>query len=150
MIIFDLACCQDHRFEGWFQSAAAYEEQLEDGMISCPHCASTDIRRLPSAVHLAKPGNSEHPAEVPKKAGTTPAGGDNDILAAYRALMAAIIANSEDVGSDFAEEARKIHYLEAPQRSIRGEASAEEYEMLRDDGIEVLLLPTLKKEGFEH
>jgi hypothetical protein len=41
------------------------------------------------------------------------------------------------MSAHFAEEARKIHYLEAPERSIRGEASAEEYEALREEGIEV-------------
>jgi hypothetical protein len=54
------------------------------------------------------------------------------------------LANCEDVGADFAEEARRIHYVEAPERSIRGEASAEEYEALRDEGIEVFRLARLK------
>jgi hypothetical protein len=144
MIIFDLACSQDHPFEGWFQSAAAYEQQLEDGMISCPHCGSADVRRLPSAVHVGKA------APAPAPAAEAAPVSESDVLAAYQKLMSFIIANSEDVGSDFAEEARKIHYMEAPARSIRGEASTEEYEMLRDDGIEVLMLPTIKKESFEH
>ncbi len=144
MIIFDLACAQDHPFEGWFQSSATYDQQLESEMISCPHCGSTEIRRLPSAVHLAKPANTPAPTgEV------VPVNSEAQLLSAYRQLMSVIIANSEDVGSDFAEEARRIHFMEAPARSIRGEASAEEYETLRDDGIEVLLLPTIKK-GLEH
>lgn len=141
MIIFDLSCKQNHRFEGWFQSQTAYDRQLESGLISCPHCGSKDIRRVPSAVHLARPATD--PATLPDRpvANTLPG-----ILAAYRQLMSAILANSDDVGKDFAREARKIHYMEAPQRSIRGEASAEEYEDLREEGIEVLRLPVLKKE----
>ena len=65
-------------------------------------------------------------------------------LAAFRQLTEVLLANCEDVGADFAEEARRIHYVEAPERSIRGEASAEEYEALLEEGIEVFRLARLK------
>ncbi len=140
MIIFDLSCDQDHPFEGWFQSQANYDSQHESGLISCPRCGSTQIRRVPSAVHLAKPANTpESTNELPQI--NTQSG----MLAAYQQLMSVIVANSEDVGKDFALEARKIHYMEAPLRSIRGEASVDDYEALRDEGIEVLRLPGIKK-----
>ena len=140
MIIFDLSCEHQHPFEGWFESSANYDSQHERGLISCPHCGSTRIRRVPSAVHLAKP------ASPPETTGTASAVGTRTgMLAAYQQLVSAIVANSEDVGADFADEARKIHYMEAPQRSIRGEASADDYETLRDEGIDVLRLPKIKK-----
>ena len=69
-----------------------------------------------------------------------------DIRTAFQQLMSAILSNSEDVGKGFANEARKIHYMEAPIRAIRGEASFDDYESLREEGIDVLLLPTIKKE----
>jgi hypothetical protein len=51
------------------------------------------------------------------------------------------MGRSEDVGSSFAEEARKIHYKEAPERSIRGQTTLDEAEALRDEGIEVMAVP---------
>jgi hypothetical protein len=142
MIIFDLACMQDHPFEGWFQSQQDYDGQLARGLVACPHCGSTEVRRVPSVVHLAKPANGPAPlASAPLI--DTQAG----MLAAYRQLMSAMIANSEDVGKSFAAEARKIHYHEAPERSIRGEASSDDYEALREEGIEVFPLPKLKGEN---
>ena len=60
--------------------------------------------------------------------------------------MSLIASNCEDVGNDFAQEARKMHYMEAPLRSIRGKASDQDYEGLREEGIEVLRLPSVKKE----
>ena len=69
------------------------------------------------------------------------------MLAAYQQLVSLIVANSEDVGNDFAQEARKIHYMEAPSRSIRGEATADDYESLREEGIEILRVPIVKKEN---
>lgn len=140
MIIFDLACPHGHPFEGWFNSAADYDSQLARGLVCCPHCGSSEIRRLPSAVHLAKPANTP---VIDKAAKIDTQGG---MLAAYQQLLAVIVANSEDVGKDFASEARKIHYMEAPPRSIRGQASAEDYEVLREEGIDVLCLPTFNKD----
>jgi len=56
-------------------------------------------------------------------------------------LIEHVIANTEDVGTAFPEEARKIHYKEAPERKIRGSASSDEVHELRDEGIEVVALP---------
>lgn len=143
MIIFDLACQHDHRFEGWFQSREDFDSQLDSGLIACPHCGLLAIRRVPSAVHLG--GSAPAPDVAATPAPTTPvidmrAGA----LAAFRQLTEVLLANCEDVGADFAEEARRIHYVEAPERSIRGEASAEEYESLLEEGIEVFRLARLK------
>lgn len=155
MIIFDLSCKQEHPFEGWFQSPSSYDSQLEAGLISCPHCGSTEIRRVPSVVHMSKQAklpqstHSSDPAgqvTTPGRSAGLPATRTQaEMFAAFEQLMSSIVSNSEDVGENFAEEARKIHYLEAPLRSILGEASDEEYESLLDEGIEVLRLPIIKK-----
>jgi hypothetical protein len=142
MIIFDLSCQHGHRFEDWFQSSEAFEAQCKKGLVSCPVCGSTGIRRVPSAIHLARTSGeaAQPPANV---AVLNPRG---ELLDAYRKLVAALMTNSEDVGKEFAREARRIHYLEAPERSIRGQASNEEFEALRDEGIDVLRLAVINKE----
>jgi hypothetical protein len=141
MIIFDLACQHEHCFEAWFQSQTSYDNQLSAGLISCPHCGSSLIRRIPSAIHLAKPARSSVMTDE-----STVFASQIGMLAAVQQLVSAIVSNSEDVGKDFAQEARKIHYMEIPSRAIRGEASADDYASLREEGIEVLRLPILKKE----
>ena len=141
MIIFDLACSNGHHFEGWFQSADAFDAQLAGGLVSCPACGSGEIRRVPSAVHLSKaPEAAPPPAAAPA---VNPRG---EWWSAYRKLVAAIMAHSEDVGTEFADEARKIHYFEAPSRPIRGQTSEQEFESLREEGIEVSRLPVMKNE----
>lgn len=148
MIIFDLACQHDHQFEGWFQSREDFDSQLVHGQIACPHCASLEIRRVPSAVHLTLP---KEPAAVPVKQPSIPALPIDmraDARVAFRQLSEMLIADCEDVGADFANEARRIHYVEAPARSIRGEASAEEVEALLEEGIEVFRLARLKPGDF--
>lgn len=151
MIIFDLCCEHDHKFEGWFHSADAFESQLDRQMVCCPQCDSCDVRRVPSAVsigthHRESDGGQQ---QAPSRSNLTstavmPAGAQ--ALAIYRQLVQAMVNNSEDVGSSFADEARKIHYNEAPERPIRGNASEEECESLRDEGIPILHLPAIKDE----
>jgi len=141
MIIFDLACDNGHRFEGWFHSSDSFDSQLEEGLVSCPYCGSTELRRVPSAVHLTKA------TDVPVAASTAAISPHGELLSAYQKLVSAIVATSEDVGAEFANEARKMHYLEAPARSIRGQASEKEFESLREEGIEVLKLPVINKEN---
>lgn len=149
MIIYDLICDNNHQFEGWFQNASAFESQLEGKLVCCPKCDSHKVRRVPSAVMI-----SGHHSELNETSSvqSSPSGSTAlmpvgaQAMAIYRQLIDAIAKQSEDVGTSFAEEARKIHYNEAPERPIRGEATVDECEALRDEGINVLQLPLLKDE----
>jgi len=131
--VFDLCCDADHVFEGWFASQEEFDTQLLDRQIGCPLCASNLVRRVPSAPRLNL-GVSDEP--VPAALLTN---------AQLRAMLVRaarqIMANTEDVGERFAEEARKIHYKEAPERGIRGVASRDEARALEEEGVQVLALP---------
>ncbi|MCS6944705.1 MAG: DUF1178 family protein [Sutterellaceae bacterium] len=134
MKVFDLRCENDHPFEGWFTSEADFETQSEKKLIECPLCSSRDVRRLPSAARLnlgAQPPNSQE-AMLP-----TP----QQIHAALLKMAREIAAQTEDVGERFAEEARRIHYKEAPQRGIRGVTTPQEAAELREEGIDVIPFP---------
>lgn len=144
MKVFNLACEHDHRFEGWFGSAEAYDEQAGRGFVECPVCASRSIRKLPSAPRLNLSSNQEpaHPAARTDRGQVAAAMPTPQQLQAMWIKMARHLAEStEDVGERFAEEARRIHYREAPERGIRGVASAEQRAELEDEGIEVFTFP---------
>lgn len=148
MIIYDLSCDNSHRFEGWFQSAGDFEDQQERRLVCCPQCDSHIVRRVPSAVAIGThPTESVEQPPAKRGVGSTammPAG--TQVMALYKQLVEAMVSNSEDVGTSFADEARKIHYNEAPERPIRGDATDEECEALRDEGIAILRLPSIKEE----
>jgi len=134
VIRYTLVCDNDHEFEGWFRSAAAYEAEEAAGRLCCPLCGSRDIRRAPMApaVHTgADGGSSARRARLAK------------LLEALRELHHYVEAHTEDVGERFPEEARRIHYGEAEPRGIRGVARREEIRELLDEGIEVWPLPRL-------
>lgn len=142
VIVLDLSCDHSHRFEAWFASAAAFEEQYSQGRLSCPVCASTEVRRLPSAPHVrtraSAPPAQDAPAQPPGRPAHSPPTAPLDRLMAALRHMA---RGAEDVGERLPEEARRIHYGEAEPRNIRGAASRDEVEELLDEGIAVMPVP---------
>lgn len=152
MKVLDLACADGHRFEGWFASEDDFLEQNGRQAIACPVCATSVIVRRPSApriaVHRDAPaaGAPSTPAPVATvrtadaARAATMAALQSQVLRAVRQVL----ADTEDVGPRFAEEARRIHYGEAAERGIRGQASPQEAEALRDEGIEVMAIPLPK------
>lgn len=136
MIVFDLGCENNHRFEGWFTSNEDFERQLKRKLIACPLCSNGNVVRLPHTSHIrsaAKPRRAPAGAEDQQYANV-----GKELLVK---LVEQIIEHTEDVGAAFPEEARKIHYNETAERRIRGTASREEVEELADEGIEVVALP---------
>jgi hypothetical protein len=153
MKVYNLACPLDHRFEGWFASEEDCLAQQDKGILACPVCDSTQITRMPSAPHIAKSSSTEltvQKEDVASLSGEVLAltGKDHSQLeaqvqAAFLKGMRDLMGRSEDVGNAFAEEARKIHYKESPERSIRGQTTLDEAEALREEGIEVMAMPMI-------
>ena len=142
MIIFDLTCARAHRFEGWFASAEEIARQQVGGLLRCPVCDDDAVTVVPSAKVRVTKGATERsalPAPQPATDRDEPmaAGLPAELVDKLRA----IVRSTENVGHRFPEEARKIHYEEVPARAIRGQASKEEAEALRDEGIEFTALP---------
>ena len=164
MKVLDLECGQQHVFEGWFGSENDFQDQLERGLVQCPLCGDATIVKRLSAPRLSLSGalvssrESERESAREKSADVereslskdaAPASQDlvagpqvdPALAAAWMAMAKRIIANTDDVGDKFAEEARKIHYGETKERSIRGQASAGETQALLEEGIAVMPLP---------
>jgi hypothetical protein len=139
MKVLNLQCTHRHAFEGWFGSEDDFRDQLERGLVECPICGDTSVAKLPSAPRLnlgaqPQPAPKNELATVPEAA----------LQAAWLKMVRHVMANTEDVGERFAEEARRIHYGESDERGIRGQASREETEALLDEGIGVMPLPIPK------
>ena len=131
MKVLDLRCANGHGFEGWFASDDEFMAQNGRGLVECPLCADKVIGRMPSAPRLNLSGARE-PVAKPQAA---------DLQAAWLETVRRVVANTEDVGDRFAEEARRIHYGEEPARGIRGQVTPQEREALREEGIETMSIP---------
>ena len=142
MKVLNLRCAHAHAFEGWFASEDDFQDQLVRGLVECPLCGNAAITKLPSAPRLNLGATEAAPAAAPKQ--EVVSSPNPELQAAWMQLVKQVMANTEDVGERFAEEARKIHYGETEQRGIRGQASREETQELLEEGIGVLPLPIPK------
>lgn len=144
MKVLDLRCAQDHRFEGWFASEQDAQAQISDERVQCPVCGDKAVTRLPSAPRLNLSGASaKEPMQAPAKAAAVPGRGEASAVSLqslYLKAVRQVLAQTEDVGDRFAEEARRMHYDETPERGIRGQATPEEVQALGEEGIETFLL----------
>jgi hypothetical protein len=131
MIVLELVCGAGHRFEGWFASASAYDDQLAHHLLACPHCSDKSIQRLPAGPHLQRSKVLLQPT----------LSAEGEFGKALDVLLQQLNAAAEDVGREFPDEARRIYYQEAPKRIIKGQASVEEAIELLEEGIGVLPLP---------
>lgn len=139
MIVFDLECSRGHLFEGWFESLETFEEQNIKGLVSCPVCNDTDVRRVMSPVALRKSNPIDNQESVPI-----------DYQKLAKEVVNYIHNNFEDVGPGFAAEALKIHYGVSEKRNIRGSATSEEEKTLKDEGIDFFKLPLPRTDDDEN
>jgi hypothetical protein len=144
MKVLNLQCAQGHGFEGWFASHQAFESQLAAGLVECPLCGDTQITKLLAAprLNLGAPKLPEASAKVPDESSPE---------ARWLQAVRQVIAQTEDVGERFADEARKMHYGEVEERGIRGQTTRDQAQSLIDEGIPVLALPlpTVLKETLQ-
>lgn len=141
MIQFSLRCSNDHRFDSWFQSSAAYDKLERAGLVTCAVCGVASVAKAVMAprVRPARDAASLPPQHATAPAATTaPADPTAQALAALRKH---IETNSDYVGKDFASEARAIHDGTAPERAIYGEARPEDARRLIEDGVPIAPLP---------
>ena len=160
MIVYQLRCSNGHEFEAWFRDSKTYDRQVKDGDVNCPHCSDTHVCKAVMAPNIA-PSRSragalmaEEMSEAAAPAPRSDAGAEvrarqvaDKILEAVGAFRRHVEENCEDVGDKFAEEAKRIHYGEAEERGIYGQATDEEAEDLTEEGVEFYRLPTTRRDS---
>ena len=131
MIAFDLICLNGHIFECWFKDSASFEEQKSSGIINCPICDDDQVERVFSPFMIKK-------GEEKKREEANP-------YQALRLIQEYLDKHFEDVGTNFYNEALKIHYGEAEKRNIKGTASTEEEVILKEEGVQFFKVPIIKR-----
>lgn len=145
MIRYALLCEREHAFDAWFGNSAAFDAQEAKGQVICPQCGTAKVRKAPMRPNLA---TGSHRGSPGPGSGRKPAQGETTrhLGELARRIREHVIANADDVGPRFAEEARKIHHEEAEPRGIYGQTTAEEAGELREEGIPVHPLPNLPED----
>ncbi len=132
MIAYDLQCSQGHTFEGWFEDDKSYNAQKKKGMVACPVCDDTAVSRIPSTFAIKGSQSASMLQEADSEA---------NLAAMGKQIVDYVHKNFDNVGSDFAKEALKIHYGAAEPRNIRGCSTKEEEKTLKKEGIQFFKLP---------
>jgi hypothetical protein len=131
MIAFDLFCSNGHKFECWFKDSASFEEQKSAGVINCPVCNDDQVEKAFSPFAIRKNGGKKREEIDPSQA--------------LQLVNDYIEKHFEDVGADFYKEALKIHYGETEKRNIKGTATTEEEVILKEEGVQFIKVPIIKR-----
>ena len=142
MIVYDLVCPKEHRFESWFRNSNVVEKLIKAGEVSCPVCANKKVQKAPMAPRIAKSSGEETAAADEQSELRAAMEGATKALEDLRGV---IEKNFDNVGNKFPEEARKIFYGESKPRGIYGDATPAETQALKDEGIEVQSIPWKKQ-----
>ncbi len=161
MIKYAVQCQKGHGFEAWFQNSGAFDTQTKRGLVSCPNCGSIKVTKALMAPNVStrtrKKGVNAGAQKISEAADTDVAAVSTaaalpervmppEMLELMRKMRKEVEAKAENVGPRFAEEARKMHYNEAPERGIYGQASLDDVRALHEEGIDCLPLPVLPEE----
>ncbi len=162
MIHYELRCSDDHPFDGWFRDSAAFETQARRGLIECPICGGTEVRRAlmapavasahrepvpdPSPVQPPRQARPPQPPAVPGPPAAPTVGAvggpmPDQMRAMLQRMRSEVEKHCVYVGANFAEEARRMHRGESDRHGIYGETTPEQAEALAEDGIEFSRIP---------
>ena len=149
MILYQLQCDSEHEFEGWFKDSQAFDMQAKRKLLTCPVCGSTQVSKALMAPRINKSKNVSHSmaGDTSPSTGINVSRQNEELRKKLKELRTEIEQNCDYVGNQFAEEARKIHYGEAEEKSIYGEASLEDAKTLLDEGVDFTPIPWLPKEN---
>ena len=135
MIKYNLICECGKTFESWFSSSDEYEVLRRKKLINCIYCDSISVKKTVMAPNLFSRENKTFKnIKLEKKV--------KKQLLEYRRY---IEKNCKNVGDNFPQEARSLHYDKKTSKGIYGKATPEETEELLEEGIEVTTIPWVNK-----
>ena len=135
MIKYNLTCKCGKTFESWFSSSSEYESLRKKKFINCIYCDSNSVKKSIMSPNLPSKSNKKSKRDkLEKKV--------KKQLIEFRKY---IEKNCKDVGDNFPQEARSIHYDKKTSKGIYGKATPEETAELQEEGIEVTTIPWVDK-----
>jgi hypothetical protein len=135
MIKYNLICKCGQVFESWFSGSVEFDLLSKKKLINCIYCESTSVKKSIMAPNLSSKSNKKNKKfKLEKKI--------KKELIDFRRY---IEKNCKNVGDNFTQEARSIHYDKKTSKGIYGKATPKETSELLDEGIEVATIPWIDK-----
>tara|TARA_B100000941_G_scaffold283170_1_gene252386 strand:- start:639 stop:1061 length:423 start_codon:yes stop_codon:yes gene_type:complete len=137
MIKYNLKCKNKHEFESWFLDSKEFEKLKLKKMIECSQCGSNSIEKSimsPNILNKDEKNKKSKSSINLKKI-------RKDLLK----MRNFVEKNFEYVGKDFPREVRNIYYDKRKNKNIYGNASEQETDDLKEEGIELTTIPWIDK-----
>ena len=135
MIKFNLSCKCGKSFESWFASSKEFNSLSKKKLVRCVNCNSSSVKKSIMSPNLATKSNKKLDSQSATK----------KIKKELLKFKKYIEKNCENVGDNFAQEARNIHYDNKKLKSIYGRATAEQANELQDEGIDIATIPWIDR-----
>ena len=135
MIKYNLICKCKKTFESWFSNSSEYDSLRKKKLINCIYCGSYSVSKSIMTPNLSSKSN-----KILKKDKL-----EKKVAKQLLNFRRYIEKNCKDVGDNFPQEARSIHYDKKTSKGIYGKATPEETEELLEEGIEVTTIPWVNK-----
>ena len=135
MIKYNLICKCGESFESWFLSSSGFDYLCKKKLIKCIYCGSLFVKKSVMAPNLSSKSNKIFKRTKLEK----------NIKKQLLDFRRYIEKNCKDVGDNFPQEARSIHYDKKISKGIYGRATPEETAELHDEGIDVATIPWVNK-----
>jgi hypothetical protein len=135
MIKYNLICKCGKTFESWFSTSAEYESLKNKNLINCIYCNSDSVKKSIMSPNLRSKSNRKYKTNQIEK----------NVKKELLEFRKYIEKNCKNVGENFTQEARSIHYDKKYSKGIYGKATPEETAELEDEGIEVTTIPWIDK-----
>ena len=135
MIKYNLKCKCGKTFESWFSGSVEYDQLKKKKFINCIYCNTTSVQKSVMSPNLTIKSNKEIKNNKLEK----------NIKKQLSNIRKYIEKNCKDVGENFPQEARKIHYDKKTSKGIYGKATPEETAELLEEGIDVATIPWTDK-----
>ena len=136
MIHYDLKCEKNHIFSSWFNCVDAFDKLEKSNLLSCAVCGSSNVHRAIMAPKVSRSNPKESSPLIGEASSA-----EQKMLEIRKKLE----AEAENVGENFADEARAMHDGYTPMRSIYGEAKIKDAQDLIEDGVPVIPMPWKKR-----
>ena len=131
MIKYNLICKCKKTFESWFANSPEFDSLCKKKLVKCIYCESSTVKKTVMAPNLSSKSN-----KVFKKTKL-----EKNIKKQLLDFRRYIEKNCRNVGKNFTNEARNIHYDKKTSQGIYGKATPEETSELLEEGIEVTTIP---------
>lgn len=151
MILYSLVCAKGHQFEGWFGNSGAFDREVAAQRVACPVCGDHHVEKAIMAPRIAKSEAPTHEVQARDNSTQTSTSLSKPVAAQIeltaeewqflKKLREKVEADCDYVGTNFAEEARRIHYGETEARQIYGETTPDEAAALEEEGVEFGVIP---------